>query len=97
MEYSFDELLDRLKHEDVWAHSQAALKIGKFRNEAAVEPLLTLMRNDNALSIFAAASSLKEIGSPLSIEPLMEIAEGRNYAPYARYHAKLLLAALQSE
>jgi|GEM_PF-1058475 len=68
-----DLLLVALKDTDAEVRIAAAVGLGDFGRERALEPLLDVLKNDSKNSVrMAAAESLGKLGLPAAIEPLKE-------------------------
>jgi len=69
-----EPLIQALEHENWKVRRTAAVALGRMKSEKAVEPLIKILKEDDAkLVVMAAAVALGEIGDERAIEPLLDV------------------------
>ena len=71
-----EEKVAALKDYDESVRVAAALSLGNIGDEMGIEPLIHVMKQDDALSVrFNAAAALGKIGDERAVEPLIDALE----------------------
>ncbi len=95
-EPAVEPLIEVLSSKDPEIRENAAITLGKIKDERAIDPLIKLLTDEEWEVESAATSALVEIGEPV-VEPLVFILQDKNEDVFLRMKVIAVLAGIKDE
>ncbi|WP_292389478.1 HEAT repeat domain-containing protein [Methanosarcina sp. UBA5] len=89
-------LIQALSSKDPEIRENAAITLGKIKDERAIDPLIKLLTDEEWEVESAATNALVEIGKP-AVEPLIKILQDENEDSFLQVKAIAVLAGIKDE
>jgi len=95
-EPAVEPLIQALDSKDPEIRENAAITLGKLKDERAIEPLIKLLMDEDWEVESAATNALVEIGKPV-VEPLIKILQDENEDAFLQTKVIVVLAGIKDE